>query len=125
MHNRISGWVRQSRHRAKKRGVPSDISAGEVGRLVAELGGACAYCGRPSTTLDHPFPVGGGAPNVMANILPCCDACKEAKGVTDMIAFAGGGMPKDKLMPLLTAMLERRGGSLLREHIKSITGIGL
>lgn len=126
MRNKISSWVRQSRHRAKKHGVVNTLDVQSVLTLVDQFQDTCAYCGETANTLDHPFPLSAKAPNAIANVLPCCHECKTKKGTDDLVAFYGRkGVTQDQLIRLIREMLERDGGEILREHIKGVTGIGL
>lgn len=126
MRNKVSSWVRQSRHRAKKHDVLNRLEVATVQALIEEFNSLCAYCGAEANTLDHPFPLSAKAPNVLANVLPCCHSCKTEKGAADLVAFFnGGGVTRDQLIELIRGMLARDGGEILREHIKGVTGIGL
>lgn len=126
MNDKISGWVRQSRHRAKKHGITNRLSTADVKKLIAAAENRCAYCAGTATTLDHPFQLGTGAPNVLANVLPCCAGCKARKGNSDLIQFLnGGGIDRAVFVTIITDMLSRDGGGDLRNHVKNVTGIGL
>ncbi len=126
MRDKISGWIRQSRHRAKKHNVTNNLKIHAVHELLDSFNNLCAYCGMNGETLNHQFLLSCGAPNVIANILPICQNCKLKKGTTDLVTFYNNGnITNDKFMELLKKMLERDGGPELREYIKGITGIGL
>lgn len=126
MYNKINVWARQSRHRAKKHGVENNLQTADLHELLRAYNGLCAYCGNTATTMDHPFPIGNKAPNVLANVLPCCDKCKAKKGNSDLIMFyENNNIAREHLVALLRGMLDRDGSYLLRDHIKGVTGIGL
>jgi len=126
MRSKVSSWVRQSRHRAKKYDVLSKLEVQAIQELLDYFNDCCAYCGKAASTLDHPFPLSCKAPNILANVLPSCHDCKTKKGTTDLVAFFNDGhLQRDKFLELVRGMLERDGGNLLREHIKGVTGIGL
>jgi 5-methylcytosine-specific restriction endonuclease McrA len=126
MNNKISSWVRQSRHRAKKHEVYNDLGIDEICELFKEFNGLCAYCGSNADTMDHSFPLSGKAPNVLANVLPICHKCKTIKGSIDLVAFFNNGhIDETKFLELLRGMLLRAGGDILKDHVKGITGIGL
>jgi hypothetical protein len=119
----ISSWVRQARHRAKKQNIYNDLSTENV-ELIVENYGKCAYCEKECQTLDHAFPLKDAAPNVVANILPCCKKCKKDKKNNDLIwMYNNKKISKSHYVKLLKIMLERPGGEILKEHIKAITGI--
>lgn len=126
MRHKVSSWVRQARHRAKKHNVTNDLDVRTIHDLLDEFKQLCAYCSEPAVTLDHPFPLSDKAPNVLANVLPCCQVCKTLKGVSDLVTFhTTGHIAKDQFIAIIRGMLTRAGCNNLREHIKGITGIGL
>lgn len=127
MHKKVSGWVRQSRHRSKLYEVVVKLEVKQIYDLIDELRGICAYCsGAPASTLDNAFPISEGAPNVLANVLPACQKCKVNKGTRDLVAvFGDGEMTRDYYLALLKSMLERDGAEELKAHIRKITGVGL
>lgn len=127
MHKKVSGWVRQARHRSKAYSVVVRLDVKEIQAVIDELAGICAYCRTcKATTLDNAFPISEGAPNVLANVLPVCQACKVGKGTRDLVAlFGDGDMERDRYIALLKEMLERDGSEELKEHIRHITGVGL
>lgn len=126
MGSRVSSWVRQSRHRAKSYGCVNRLETKDVNELLDTFEEKCAYCGAESTTLDHAFQLSNKAPNVIANCLPSCHACKDKKKNFDMLEFyQAGHIPEPVFLELLKAMLERDGGDELRTYLQGITGIGI
>lgn len=52
-------------------------------RKIPILLDVCHYCGAPApTTRDHIVPLALGGPNTARNVVPCCEACNQAKGMT-------------------------------------------
>lgn len=120
----ISSWVRQARYRAKKHGIESDLSIEDVSSIIEEYNGKCAYTGKTAETLDHPFPLKSGAPNVPANVLPVSKKIKTLKKSHDIVwLFMEGHISKDIYLSILNGMLSRKGGDLVRENIKLATGL--
>lgn len=125
MSGKISNWVRQSRYRAKKFGAVSRIDMDGVTAVAKAFDNRCAYCDAQAVAFDHPFAMGTGAPNVLANVLPSCRECKTKKGSLDLVGmYENGHITSDRYIALLAGMLGRDGGAELRVHIKSITGTG-
>lgn len=127
----ISSWIRQARYRANKRDIYSDLQIADVQEIVDEFGGNCAYCnkakecwGSTADTLDHPFPLSETTPNIPANVLPVCKNMKSIKKNNDLAwLFITGVIQQDTYLEALKAMLQRRGGDTMKQHIKTITGI--
>lgn len=120
----ISSWVRQARHRAKKHDIHNSLTIEEVEQILINYQGKCAYCTKTAETLDHSFPLKDGAPNVQANILPCCKGCKETKKTNDLVwMFSQGHIQNDKYVAILGDMLNLNGGSELKQHVKKVTGM--
>ncbi len=118
----ISGWVRQARHRARKHGLKNDLEITDVEQII-ESYKACAYCTKPATTLDHPFPLRDSAPNVPANVLPACDTCKSCKKHNDLVwMFNTEYVSEERYVSLIERMLKLRGSIEVKQHIKKITG---
>ena len=127
----ISSWIRQARYRANKRDIYNDLQIADVLEIVDEYENRCAYCdkskdcwGSEADTLDHPFPLSESAPNVPANVLPVCKHMKTVKKNNDLAwLFITGVIKQDKYLEILKNMLQKRGGSTMKKHIKTITGI--
>lgn len=119
----ISSWVRQARHRAKKHEIHNDLEIADIESILV-ANPSCAYCIEKPATLDHPFPLKDGAPNVPANVLPICRDCKDFKKYNDLVwLFHNNKVNKDAYLSLIEAMLTRRGSELVKNHIKKVTGI--
>ena len=126
-----SSWVRQARYRATKRNIYSDLQIADVKTIIDEHKGACAYCdkskecwGEKADTLDHPFPLSEATPNVPANILPICKLTKTKKKNNDLAwLFSTGIINQDTYLTILKLILQRRGGEIIKQHVKMITGI--
>lgn len=122
----ISGWIRQARYRANKRDIYSDLQISDVQGIIEEFDGKCAYCqDEDVTTLDHPFPISTTVPNTPANVLPACKVCKSAKKNNDIVwMFTHGILAETVYVALLAGMFARRGGDVIKEHVKHVTGMG-
>lgn len=127
----ISSWIRQARYRATKRDIYNDLQIADVLTIIDECKGACAYCdkskecwGKKADTLDHPFPLSETTPNVPANVLPVCKPIKTKKKNNDLAwLFSTGIIEQDTYLVILKSMLQRRGGEIIKQHVKTITGI--
>lgn len=117
----ISGWLRQSRYRGRKSGVIVDITLQDILDIYEAENYQCSYCGRFADSPDHPFPIRERGPCIQANIVPCCNACRERKSNHNLIKFyQGGGITADQLQALIKKMVGRRGGDKIKEYIKTI-----
>src|SRR3990167_882030 len=47
----------------------------------------CAYCGRPSTVMDHLHPRSRGGADHAGNLLPACRSCNAEKGRRSLLPF--------------------------------------
>lgn len=120
----ISSWVRQARYRAKKHLIHSDLDVGDVQEIIKLAGGCCRYCSGEGVTLDCPFPLKSGGPNVPANVVPCCKSCKAAKNNNDVVwMFASGLLTEVQYMAILEELFRRRGGDKIKEHVRKATGM--
>lgn len=119
----ISSWIRQARHRAKKHNIYSNLEVADVLAIVQDENSLCAYCVNAADTLDCPFPLKNDGPHVPANVLPCCKSCKTLKGSDDIVQyFANGHIEREKYLALIQKLFKRRGGDLIKEHMRRITG---
>lgn len=120
----VSSWVRQARYRAKKHHIYSDLEVADVQIILQSSSGCCAYCKKEAETLDCPFPLRDGGPNVPANTVPCCKSCKLLKNNNDIVwMFAGGHISNPIYLALVQELCSRRGGDKIREHIRRATGL--
>lgn len=121
----VSSWVRQARYRAKKHSIHSDLEVTDVQQILKAASGACRYCAAPGDTLDCPFPLKTGGPNVPANVVPCCKSCKTAKNNNDVVwMYSTGLLTEAQYMAILQELFARRGGDKIREHVRKATGLG-
>jgi hypothetical protein len=120
----ISNWVRQARYRAKKHNIYSDLEVADVLAILANST-KCGYCDTDeATTIDCPFPLKDGGPNVPANIVLSCKACKTKKNNNDIVwLFLHGFINKDLYVVLVESLCKRRGGELIKTHLRRATGI--
>lgn len=126
LHAKISSWVRQARHRARRYDCVSRLDLAAALQLVDASGCQCSYCDRPCTGLDHAFPLSDKAPNVLANTVPICQVCKTQKKQQDLVAYHEAGfIDDDRYLAVLRQLLDHDGATEMRDHLKKITGIGL
>lgn len=120
----VSSWVRQTRYRAKKHNIFSDLGVQDVADILSTGQCKCSYCGQEGQTLDCPFPLKDGGPHVPANVVPCCKACKKLKGTNDLVwLFSTGKIDEAVYMSLLEELFGRRGGDKIKEHVRRATGM--
>lgn len=123
LKKRISGWLRQSRYRARKSNVEVDVSFQEVVDIYEEYDYHCAYCGSHADSPDHPFPIRDRGPCVPANVVPCCNNCRNLKKNHNLIRFyQDGHLTEDTLHAIIKSMVVRKGGADLRNCIKKTIG---
>lgn len=121
LRNKISGWARQSRFRATKNGCRVDLKMKPIVELYVNGEYKCAYCGNDAGSPDHPFPIGDGAPCVLANTLPCCDDCRHKKNNHNLLWFYKNNyITKEHLMGLMEQIKQREGYEHLKEYIKTL-----
>ena len=126
LHAKISSWVRQARHRARRYKCICRLDLSAALRLVEDSNCKCTYCDQPCCGLDHAFPLSDKAPNVLANTVPICQVCKAQKKQQDLVAYhETGHISNDRYLAVLRWMLSHDGAVEMREHLKKITGIGL
>ncbi len=120
----LNGWLRQARHRAKKHGVLSDLTTEDVKAIFIVYDGRCAYCLNHADSLDNPIPLSEHAPNVPANIVPCCKDCKNRKRNRNLAwMFEEGHIGSDRYVTLVQLMLAQRGAALIRPILRRAVGI--
>jgi len=119
----ISNWVRQTRHRAKKNNTYSDLNVSDI-QDILQLANYCAYCEKEAETIDCPFPLKDGCPNVPANTVLCCRSCKSKKNNNDIIwMYINGYVEYSTYLKLIRELCSRRGGDIIKTHIKTIVGL--
>ncbi len=119
----ISSWVRQARHRAKKHNIQSDLEVDDIQQLLQQSK-LCSYCKSLAESIDCPFPLKNGGPNVPANVVLCCRKCKAIKNNRDIVwFFSHGHIDKDIYLALIQELCARRGGKVIRDHMRIATGI--
>lgn len=119
----ISSWVRQSRHRARKHNIVSDLEVSDINDILAAHESNCGYCSKSAETFDHPFPLKDKVPNVPANVVPACKKCKRVKKTSDIVwMFNNSHITQDAYIQLVSKMMQRRGSALVKSHMKQITG---
>lgn len=120
----VSSWVRQTRYRAKKHDIFSDLEVQDVAAILDAGKCQCSYCGGDGDTLDCPFPLKDGGPHVPANVVPCCKACKKVKGTNDLVwLFSSGKIAEAHYVALLEELFKRRGGDKIKSHVRRATGM--
>jgi hypothetical protein len=120
LHKRISGWLRQSRYRARKANITVDITFQDILDIYKQEEYKCAYCGAFADSPDHPFPIKEHGPCIQANVMPCCDHCRNKKKSTSILQFFRNGfIAEEKFQAIVRRMLARKGGVDLKEYLKS------
>lgn len=69
--------------------------------LAAMRRDPCAYCGSPSTDLDHIQPRSADGPNDWTNYAPACRLCNGGKGQLPLLTFLAVCSVDRELLPLL------------------------
>jgi hypothetical protein len=126
----ISNWVRQARYRASKKKIHSDLEISDVTAIIEQFEGRCAYCdaskdcwGTQADSLDHAFNISDESPNVAANVIPICKKMKnDHKGEDVASLLASGKITKIIYLKIVGIILQHRGGSTIKQYIKSIMG---
>lgn len=123
--DKAGSWLRQARHRAKKRGIINTLELSHVKVILEHYENKCAYCGSIDIySLDHPYPLKEDAPNVPANCVPTCKKCKDGKKNKNLSELhSGGKMDSETYLALLKLMFELPDGELLKDHVKKVTGL--
>jgi 5-methylcytosine-specific restriction endonuclease McrA len=65
-----------------RRGGPESF---EYARLISN--DPCAYCGKPTTEIDHIRPVARGGSGEWMNLTPSCRSCNASKNDTPLLHF--------------------------------------
>jgi len=124
LKKRISGWLRQSRYRARNANVDVDIPFKSVIQIYEQSEYKCAYCDAIADSPDHPFPIKEHGPCVPANVVPCCNCCRNKKMNHNLIQFyRDGHLTQDRWVALMKQMIKRPGGDKLREYLRSTYGL--
>lgn len=76
-YREIKRAANRRRHGRKMNGP--GVSVREVRALLARFENKCAYCGRPSETIDHATPLARGGKHEIENLLPACRECNFEK----------------------------------------------
>lgn len=119
LKKQISGWVRQSKYRARQIGLDHDIDYKRVIQIFEELDYKCVYCSEEADRPDNAFPLCEDTPCVVANVLPICDKCKSKKKRSNIIKmYQMKNLTEDKLHRIIKFMMTKDGSPLLRLHIK-------
>jgi len=120
----ISNWIRQTRYRAKKHHIYSDVTIEDVHQIMEIHKGNCVYCDKPADSLDCPFPLKNNAPNVPANLVPACQNCKHIKKNNDLAwMFATNKLSKEDYLRIFGLMLQLRGADLIKQYAKIALGL--
>ena len=96
------------RTRARKDGAEIDYTLRDLRELLASSP-CCAYCGMPvawDASIDHKTPTSRGGKHCRANLVVCCRACQERKGLLSAEEFR-------QLLALIGSWAPRAGSDLL------------
>lgn len=82
-HARVTRRNRSAYEYALRSGARAGVfTASQWAARLREYGGCCAYCGSDKRIeIEHVVPLARGGSNMIANIVPSCRACNQAKGV--------------------------------------------
>ncbi len=120
LKKRISGWLRQSRYRARKAGVMTEVKYEDIIEIYESQEYKCIYCGADADSPDHPFPIKERGPCVPANIVPCCDVCRNKKKNRNLVEFyQDKNITDDKLQEIIKFMLSKPGSEYIRNYLKN------
>ncbi len=119
----INAWLRQAKYRAAKKHVISSVTLEEIQATLQHYNNRCAYCNQAAIGLDHALPLKDGAPNVQANILPCCAACRTLKQGDLIDFYQQGYLSQQQYLDILRYLLSQTGGELVKSAIKKIVSI--
>jgi 5-methylcytosine-specific restriction endonuclease McrA len=76
--NKAQQLVGTHNWKARKFGVPGELTAEDYERVISQ---PCIYCGYDKfTEIDHIVPMSKGGSNSIENIQPTCRYCNNAKG---------------------------------------------
>lgn len=78
--------------------------------LEALLSDPCAYCGAPSTHLDHIEPQHRGGSHRWLNLVGVCGSCNSRKGTKSLLGFLGSLQLRPLYLDVTEAM--RNWGAL-------------
>ena len=126
----ISSWIRQTRYRASKKDIYSDLEIADIQETLNEFKGKCAYCdrykecwGTQAEALDHAFNLSNESPDVPANVIPVCKQMKtDNKGEDVASLLSSGQIKKSTYLKIIKILLSKRGGDTIKQYIKSIMG---
>lgn len=119
----LSSWVRQLRHRAKKHNLFNSLSISEIQEVIDHTNGKCCLCDADYTVLDVAFPLKDGAPNVQANVIVLCAACKGLKRNENLLYLVSNDLiSKPIFTNILKLCFSRNHGDILVSHVKALSG---
>lgn len=121
---KISNWLRQTRYRARKNNIHSEVEIDDIQQIISGLNGTCAYCDNTAESLDCVFQLAEDAPHVPANILPVCSDCKDYKKNNNIIwMFSSGRITEEQYIEILSQMFERTGGDEIKDLTRRLSGL--
>lgn len=119
----ISSWVRQSRYRAKRHNIISDLDVADIDAIMQEHDSKCAYCSAEAETFDHLFPLKDRVANVPANIVPSCKRCKRVKKTSDLVwMYNTSKISEIVYITILKMIMQRRGNAQIKAYLQRVTG---
>lgn len=119
LHQTFKRAAKRHRSRARRYGVPSTLTAGQLRRIVRRYGRCCLACGAPQSevcplTVDHVLPMVKGGPNIAANVQPLCCDCNQRKGA-EVIDYRPGSRALIPLRFAPVAYPALTAGTILQE----------
>lgn len=81
--------IRPALARARAAKLPATLTNEEWQRTVEHFDNRCAFCGGPWCVVEHATSIAVGGPTTMANCLPSCVLCNNAKRDNDLQGLDG------------------------------------
>lgn len=101
---------KRARRRAREHGAHGTYTWGQVVRLWATFGKACAYCSQPTPLADiqpeHVTPLSRGGANNIGNLLPSCMPCNADK--RDLLLHQWAADRQRRHLPAVTTTWDER-----------------
>ncbi|GER71321.1 hypothetical protein BpJC7_26240 [Weizmannia acidilactici] len=93
LEDRAHRAYRDMKKRARKAGVPMEVTVSELRLLYTAHDGKCIYCGKSEAEagcrhhIDHVTPIRRGGTNHISNLVLACASCNASKGDKPLVSF--------------------------------------
>lgn len=93
LEDRAHRAYRDMKKRARKAGVPMEVTVSELRLLYTAHDGKCIYCGKSEDEagcrhhIDHVTPLRRGGTNHISNLVLACASCNASKGDKPLVSF--------------------------------------